>query len=188
MLPFNLVSTKNSYLSLLKCSEREQGINVDINWGSFRKREITLRVLKATAVHVLVCQYMDNVTAPLLPPLPFPVKCTLTLFSLTAVSFGIKAAEHFGALLTRLACLVFEGFWHVYLISHHLAFPPPSLALLLCLWPFNLPLPTKIKCTLCVSISMDQKGSYWRSSTEKPSPSRQLKASFQLLDVFQNKN
>lgn len=102
---------------------------MDINWGSFRKREITLRVLKATAVHVLGCQYMDNVTAPPLPPLPFPVKRTLSLFSLTAVSFGIKAAE-------RKPLLCFSGHFSHVLLALSLRGSDMSV-LFHITWPFH---------------------------------------------------
>lgn len=82
---------------------------------------------------------------------PSPVKCALTLFSLTAVSFGIKAVREnccfalWGTFSHVLLALFLGGFWHVCFISHQPAFPPCSLAMRLCLWPFYLPLPTKIK-------------------------------------------
>lgn len=115
----------------------------------------------------------QSATALPLPPLcPSPVKCTLTLFSLTAGSFGTKAERKLllcssRALFARLACLAFEGFWWVWLISHRLAFLVYSKASSL---TFHLPLPTTTKCTLCIYISINQRDLIKDPEQQSPHP------------------
>lgn len=106
----------NTYAPLSGCSERARNY-LDINWGSFRKREITLRVLEATVVHALVCwdvwQYMDNVTAR---PLPGKVRPNPLLPN--SGVFWHKGGERklllcsLGHFSRVLLALFFEGFWH----------------------------------------------------------------------------
>lgn len=120
---------------------------------------------------------------------PSPVKCTLTLFSLTAVSFGIKA-------MRENCCFALWGTFSHILLALFLGGSDTSASFHIN-WPFrHVPwlcdfvsdlstclFPPRSKCTLCIHIPMDQKGSHWRSPT-KPPPSWQLKAAFQILDVF----
>lgn len=99
-----------------------------------------------------------------LPLLPVPGKVRPNPLLPNCSVFWHKGNERklllcsLGHFLTRLACLVFGGFWHVCFISHQLAFPPCSLAMRLCLWPFYLPLPTKIKMYSVHSYSHGSKG------------------------------
>lgn len=167
MLPFNLVATKIP-TCLSWSAQREQGINVDLNWGSFRKREITFRVLEATADHVLSCLSIHGQRhSPAPSSSALPVKCTLTPFSLTATgAFWYKGIER------KLLPCSSGHFSHVLLAlnlsgsdmsaSFHITWPfrhgPPWLCYFAsdpstCLFPPR-------SNVLCISISMDQKGSY----------------------------
>lgn len=122
--------------------------------------------------------------------LPCPVKCTLTLFSLTAWSLGTKAERKLllcssRVLFARLVCLAFEGFWWVWLISHRLAFLAYSTASSL---TFHLPLPTTTKCTLCIYISINRRDLIKDPQQQSPHPpSWTLKISSRILDVLKKK-
>lgn len=125
---------------------------------------------------------------------PSLVKCALTLFSLTAVSFGIKAVREnccfalwgtshtsclpcFWGVLTRLLHFTSNG-----LPAMFPGYATLSLTFLLA----SSHLDQNVLCAF-IFPRIKRDGSYWRSPTKKPPPSRQLKAAFQILDVFAKK-
>lgn len=123
---------------------------------------------------------------PLLPlpgkvrPNPLLPNCSVFWHKGDERKLLLCSLRHF---LTRLACLVFGGSdtsasFHINWPFRHVPWLCDFVSdLSTCLFP------PRSKCTLCIHIPMDQKGSHWRSPT-KPPPSWQLKAAFQILDVF----
>lgn len=125
-----------------------------------------------------------------LPLLPVPGKVRPNPLLPNCSVFWHKGDERklllcsLGHFLTRLACLVFGGgsdtsaSFHINWPFRHVPWLCDFVSdLSTCLFP------PRSKCTLCIPIPMDQKGSHWRSPT-KPPPSWQPKAAFQILDVF----
>lgn len=165
--PFQPSSNINIYAPLSECSEKTRNY-LDINWGSFRKREITLRVLEATGVHALVCQdiwqYLDSVTVRPLPLLPLPGKVRPNPLLPNSSVFWHKGGErklllcslgHFSHVLLALFLRGSDtsASFHINWPFRHVPWLCDSVSdLSTCFFPL------RSKCTLCIYIPTDQKG------------------------------